>query len=109
MASQIGIKIRAERKKSGLTLDQLAELTQSSKSYIWELENKDGVNPSGEKISKLAEALKVSVEFLLNDNQDQPSDLDSKNVFFRRYEKLSPDKQAAINAVLDALDRESKP
>lgn len=108
MASQLGIKIRAERKKIGLTLDQLAELTESSKSYIWELENKDGVNPSSEKLSKLADALKVSMEFLLNDNQIEPSKFDSENVFFRRYEKLDPAKQAALTSLLEYLEREPK-
>lgn len=108
MASQLGIKIRAERKKNGLTLDQLADLTESSKSYIWELENKDDVNPSGEKLTKLADALKVSIEFLLNDNQEELSDPDSRNVFFRKYEKLTKEKKATIDALLDILDRESK-
>ena len=108
MASQLGIKIRAERKRNGLTLDRLGELTDSSKSYIWELENKDDVNPSGEKLSKLAEALKVTVEFLLNDNQEKQTEYDNKNVFFRRYEKLDSAKQAALNSLLEYLERESK-
>ena len=40
MTSTFGEKIRALRKEKKLTLDQLAEKAQSSKSYIWELENK---------------------------------------------------------------------
>ncbi len=107
MATQLGIKIRAERKRLNLTLDKLAELTDSSKSYIWALENNDDANPTADKLSKLADALNVTVEFLLNDGQAL-TELDSKNVFYRRYEKLTSDKQAAINAVLDALERESK-
>lgn len=33
-------KIHDLRKQKGLTLDQLAKQVNSSKSYIWELENK---------------------------------------------------------------------
>ena len=54
--SPLGEKIHNLRKLKKLSLDQLAELTDSSKSYIWELENKDAPNPSGEKIAKLAVA-----------------------------------------------------
>ncbi len=48
--SPLGDKIRALRKQKKLSLEQLAELTDSSKSYIWELENKDDPKPSAEKI-----------------------------------------------------------
>ena len=40
MVNILGDKIRDLRKEKKLTLDKLAELTGSSKSYIWELENK---------------------------------------------------------------------
>lgn len=109
MATPLGNKIRAARKKLNFTLDKLAELTESSKSYIWELENKDDINPTAEKVSKLAVALKVPVEFLLNDNKESLTTLDSSNVFFRRFEQLDSNKQAALNALLDMLERESKP
>lgn len=37
---KFGHRIKDLRTKKGLTLDQLALETGSSKSYIWELENK---------------------------------------------------------------------
>ena len=40
MANLLGAKIKELRKEKGLTLEQLAELIGSGKSYIWELENK---------------------------------------------------------------------
>ena len=54
MPSPLGDKIRALRKEKKLSLERLAELTESSKSYIWELENKDDPKPSAEKIGKIA-------------------------------------------------------
>ena len=55
MANILGEKIRKLRKEKGLTLDKLADLTGSSKSYIWELENKNPPRPSAEKLAKIAE------------------------------------------------------
>ncbi len=49
MPSPLGEKIRALRKQKKLSLEQLAELTDSSKSYIWELENKDDPKPSANR------------------------------------------------------------
>ena len=47
-ANPLGDRIRNLRKEKGLTLDQLAEQSGSSKSYIWELENKSPPRPSAE-------------------------------------------------------------
>ena len=69
MPSPLGDKIRALRKEKKLSLERLAELTESSKSYIWELENKDDPKPSAEKIGKIASVLEVTTEFLLTDSQ----------------------------------------
>ncbi|HOY87310.1 MAG TPA: helix-turn-helix transcriptional regulator [Methylotenera sp.] len=108
MATVLGNKIRVERKKLGFTLDHLAGLIDSSKSYVWELENKDDINPTAEKISKLATALKVPVEYLLNDKQEELTELDNTKSLWRRYENLTPDKKATIEAVLSALENGSK-
>ncbi len=109
MASAIGKKIRTERKRLGYSLEKLAELTDSSKSYIWELENKDDVNPTAEKVMKLAEHLEVPVEYLLNNEQLELTINDSTKVFFRRYENLTDEKKQALEALLNYLDNESKP
>ena len=62
----LGEKLRGLRKKKGYTLEKLAELTELSKSYIWELENKNPPRPSGEKIAKIASVLGVTAEYLLD-------------------------------------------
>lgn len=108
MATLLGKKIHEARKREKLSLDKLAELTESSKSYIWELENKDGVNPTADKVSKIARVLKIPVEYLLDNQQQELTDFDSTKVFFRRYENLNADKKAALEALLDALERGPK-
>lgn len=106
MATVLGGKIRAERKRLGLTLDELAERTGSSKSYIWELENRPVVRPSADKISKIAEQLGVPVEFLLDNDKVQAAPSDFDQAFFRRYEKLDPAKKEKLKTILDLLDDE---
>ncbi len=104
MATIIGEKIRAQRKRLKLTLDQLAEKTKSSKSYIWELENRPVVRPSAEKIARIAEVFGVTVEFLLDDEKQDFSNTDADIVFFRRVSQLDPAKRAQLEKFMKAID-----
>ena len=60
-------KIRDERKKAGLTLDELAEEAGLSKTYLWELEHdEDGVKrPSADVVLKIANALSLTIADLM--------------------------------------------
>jgi len=60
-------KIREERKKAGLTLDELADKAGLSKTYLWELEqDEDGVKrPSAEVVLKIADALSLTIADLM--------------------------------------------
>ncbi|WP_070359442.1 helix-turn-helix domain-containing protein [Duganella sp. HH105] len=100
----LGGKIRAQRKRLGLTLDQLAEKTGSSKSYIWELENRPMVRPSAEKIARIAEVFGLTVEFLLDDAKQEFAESDADQVFFRRVTQLDPAKRAQLEKFLKAID-----
>ncbi len=94
MPNTLGDKIRNLRKAKDLTLEQLAEQTESSKGYIWELENRESKSPSAEKLLKIADVLGVTVEFLLDESKSDPSDNVKKSAFFRKFEKLSdPDQE----------------
>ncbi|ABB76086.1 transcriptional regulator, XRE family [Nitrosospira multiformis ATCC 25196] len=106
MASLLGEKIRTERKRLKLTLEELAEKTGSSKSYIWELENRPVVRPSAEKISKISEVFGVPVEFLLDDAKHELTPSDADQVFFRRITQLDPAKRAQLEKFLKAIDDE---
>ena len=66
VSSGLGDKIREHRKKKGYTLEKLAELTESSKSYIWELENKSPLRPSADKVARIASALGVTSDYLVD-------------------------------------------
>lgn len=104
MATALGEKIRTERKRRKLTLDQLAEQTGSSKSYIWELENRPVVRPSAEKIAKVGEVLGLTVEYLLDDEKHEPTESDSDKVFFRRFSRLDPKQKEKLQSILSLIE-----
>lgn len=104
--TRLGEKIRTERKRLKLTLDELAEKTGSSKSYIWELENRPVIRPSAEKISKIAEVFGVTVEFLIDDEAITQTKSQVDEVFFRRIGGLDEIKRAQLEKFLKAIDDE---
>lgn len=103
MTTSLGTKINQHRKEKGLTLEALATIIGAGKSYVWELENRP-IQPSGERLTKIAEALGVTPEYLLDDTRTEaaPSDLDE--AFYRKYQKLSPPTKKKLSNILDALE-----
>ena len=63
--SNMRSRLKEARKEKGWSLDELARRSLSSKSYLWELENRDTRRPSAKKVSKVAEALGLTVEYLM--------------------------------------------
>ena len=102
MASKLGEKLRACRTspKVNLTLEEAARRAGLSKSYLWELENRDTRKPSGEKLTRIAQALEVTTDYLLDDSEE-PSDQVLKEAFFRKFSKLAPEDQQKINQMID--------
>lgn len=95
-------KIRELRNEHGLSLEQLAQQIGSTKSYIWELEKKPKIKPSAEIVSKLANALNVTMDFLMN--EQKTSDKDA--VFFREYTELSDTTKTQLMHILQALKQQ---
>jgi transcriptional regulator with XRE-family HTH domain len=100
----IGTKIKALRKEKGYTLDELADLSDSSKSYIWELENKDPPRPSAEKLVKIAKALGVTMDYFIDDQVSEEDATDK--MFYRKYRQMDPDVKKKIRKMIDLWDEE---
>lgn len=100
MTNALGEKIRRLRKDKKLTLDQLAERTGSSKSYIWELENKNPPRPSAEKLAKIAEQLDVTLEYLLDDKQEIKEEDAVDAQFYREYRDMEPETKKKIREMV---------
>lgn len=104
MSATIGMKIKALRKERGYTLDELAELAESSKSYIWELENKDPPRPSADKLAKIAKALGVTMDYFIDDRVTEEDAAD--RMFYRKYREMDPDVKKKIRKMVDLWDEE---
>jgi transcriptional regulator with XRE-family HTH domain len=106
MSEKIGTKIRALRLSKKLTLDQLAERAGLSKSYLWELENKDPPRPSAEKLGGLAKALEVTVDYFVG--HDTPEELQSAEdkAFFREYQRMSPALKGKLRQMRKLLEED---
>lgn len=103
----MGERIRALRKARGFTLDQLAQASGSSKSYVWELENKAPPRPSAEKLARIAEALDTTVDALIGTavpSTEQWSVEDK--VFFRKFTALPEDRKKVVRNTLNLWDDE---
>ena len=61
---EIGSRIRAERRRLDLTQEKLAEMADISVSFMGHIE-RGGRTLSIETLAKLADALKVSIEYIL--------------------------------------------
>ena len=106
MNTAMGDKIRTLRKTQGYTLEQLAERAGSSKSYIWELENKAPPRPSAELLTRIATALGVTIDYLL-DETGAVTEEDSADVaFYRKYKKLDDIDRARLRKMIDLWDED---
>jgi len=105
--SPLGEKIRGLRKQKKLSLEQLADLTESSKSYLWELENKDAPNPSAEKIARIAAVLDVTAEFLMDDRETTADQAIVDEAFFRKYKRMPEDTKKKLRQLVDVWEDDS--
>ncbi|MDK9723132.1 MAG: helix-turn-helix domain-containing protein [Rhodospirillales bacterium] len=105
MPTPLGDRIRELRIKRGLTLDGLAEKVSSSKSYIWELENKNVARPSAEKLRLIAMALDTTTDYLLSAEEVTEASA-SDSVFFRQYQGLKEPTKKKLQAIMKMLDED---
>jgi transcriptional regulator with XRE-family HTH domain len=59
----VGGRIRLVRTRLGLTLEQLAEKAEISKSFLWDVEQ--GSDISGERLLRVANVLRASLDYLM--------------------------------------------
>lgn len=104
----IGNKLRQRRIELGLTQEELAYMVgYTSKSTINKIEkNKHDVNHS--TIEKLAEALKCSPAFFIEDVNHEPRPSDAVMEYAEKLSKLPPDMQDNVMQYIDFLSRKSE-
>ena len=105
MPSDFGKNLKARREKLQLTLEEVASEIGSTKSYLWELENKPNARPSADLAYRLATALGTTVGVLMGETprKELPEEAE---VFFRKYQKFGDKTKRRLDKLLDALDEE---
>lgn len=104
--AKFGLRIKELRTEKRMTLDQLADITESSKSYIWELENKNPPRPSAEKLSAIAKALGVTVDYLFGADDQTKSGAEDM-AFFREYSELPEETREQLREMAKILSKKS--
>jgi transcriptional regulator with XRE-family HTH domain len=107
MATRLGEKLRELRKQRGLTLEKLADISGLSKSYVWELENRESQRPSAEKLTALADALGVAAAYFIEEDVRAPEERHLDEAFFRNYQKLEPDAKEQLRKILGTFKKSS--
>jgi transcriptional regulator with XRE-family HTH domain len=107
MATALGKKLRALRQKHELTLDKLAEKSGVSKSYLWELENRESQRPSAEKLTAIADVLGVGLSYFIEDDRRTPAEKHLDEAFFRGYQQLDKAAKEQLRKILKAFKNES--
>lgn len=106
MPTPLGDRIRQLRKGVPMTLEALAQKINSSKSYVWEIENKDVARPSAEKLTLVANALETTVDYLLQGSNVIDAEEARDQAFYRKYMNQQPTKRRQMQKFLDALDED---
>lgn len=106
MSSSLGKKLHDLRKTNRLTLDALAAKAGLSKSYLWELENRESQRPSAEKLTALADALGVSASFFIEDDVRAPEERHLDDAFFRGYQQLDPPSKEQLRKILETFKKQ---
>lgn len=104
MAKTFGDRIRTLRKEQNLTLDKLADQAGLSKSYLWELENKDPPRPSAEKLAGIAKALQTTIDYLIGTDSKTDVQSAADTAFFREYKQMTPEMKAKLKQMAKLLD-----
>lgn len=94
-------KIKTLRNGKGFTLDQLAELAGCSKSYIWELENKNPPRPSAEKLSSIAITLGVTLDYLMCEDSVESDAVD--RAFYSVYLRTDVTTKKKLRDIFEIL------
>lgn len=97
-----GSRLRKLRRSKGLTIEQLAELCDSSESVIRGYE-KSRCMPSCQTLIRLCNTLEVAPDYLLQDELKLET-LTERKAFFLKINSLPQKKYKAICAVMDSWE-----
>jgi len=99
----LGVRLAKLRRKSGESLQDVADAVGVSKAHIWEMEKGRADNPSMGLVTKLADHFETSVAFLVGEDVDA-SDADPElQKMFRQASKLDQRERAILDDMMKVL------
>lgn len=97
----LGQRLRQQRKKRGLTIEQLAEMIGLSKNYVSLMERGRKL-PSMATLIKIVNSLHISADVLLCDEVESVSCVVDEELD-QRIRALEPHQRKAVFAILDSV------
>ncbi len=109
----ISEQLRRIRERKGWTQNHLAVVSGVPQPSIWRLENGLILNPKTSLLRKLAEALEVSMEYLLTEDESRSFDEILRHdevgqAIFRGYEELDDQGRDQLKSFTDWLNEQRK-
>lgn len=99
--------LKAVREEKGLSQTELAAKTGLQPSAISHFES-GRRSPSFDNLRRLADALNVTIDYLLGRSQEREAAGPASDILFRNYEKLTNDDQQRVNEFAEFLAEKSK-
>ena len=91
----LALKLAELRRKSGESLQQVADAVKVTKTHIWQLERGRATNPSMTLVIGLANHFDVKVEWLLGEGS-KPSEKDQRMARLHRLAKGLSDRDQQV-------------
>lgn len=99
----LGLRLARLRRKSGESLQMVADAVGVSKAHIWELEKVRTDNPSVALVTGLADHFKVTVAYLVGEDiEAKDADRDLQRMF-RQARKLDDRERAILDSMMRTL------
>ena len=91
----LALKLAELRRKSGESLQQVADAVKVTKTHVWQLERGRATNPSMTLVTRLANHFDVKVEWLLGEGS-KPSGKDQRMARLHRLAKGLSDRDQQV-------------
>jgi transcriptional regulator with XRE-family HTH domain len=105
-ARKLGQLITTTREQQGLSVRQLARLTETPHTWLLRLEHGHFVHPAPDRLARLAEVLAIDPVRIDRLTHNHLADsLPSVHTYFRSKEKASPAEIAEIEAAIRRIHR----
>lgn len=101
----LGDNIKAFRNEKNLSLNGLAKEAGISPSYLSDLENNKCINPSKEKLTKLAEVLEVRIEDFYKEDMNEIDKLEEDmEDLYTKVKKLSKSDRKKLLQMIEEFE-----